>query len=72
MRFVSPAYGQRAALQVFYGAQRFVWEFLKPYPTLIGPFNHFHLMSAGLVIYGATMIARRQRAELIALPPASL
>ena len=23
----------------FYGLQRFVWEFLKPYPTVIGPFN---------------------------------
>jgi prolipoprotein diacylglyceryltransferase len=47
-------------LAIAYGAQRFVWEFLKPYPTLIGPFNHFHLMCVGLVIYGVVMI-RRQR-----------
>ena len=40
------------ALAVVYGAQRFVWEFLKPYPTLVGPLNLFHLMCAGLVVYG--------------------
>jgi hypothetical protein len=40
------------ALAMTYGAQRFVWEFLKPYPRLIGPLNLFHLLSAGLVIYG--------------------
>lgn len=45
-------------MAIVYGAQRFAWEFLKPYPTLMGPFNHFHLMCAGLVIYGAVMIAR--------------
>ena len=42
----------------FYGAQRFVWEFLKPYPKLIGPFNLFHVLSAGLVIYGWIWWAR--------------
>ncbi|MDF0490662.1 prolipoprotein diacylglyceryl transferase [Sphingomonas sp. H39-1-10] len=36
----------------WYGAQRFVWEFLKPYPTLIGPLNIFHLLCLGLVAYG--------------------
>lgn len=40
------------ALCVWYGAQRFAWEFLKPYPTLAGPFNVFHLLCAGLVVYG--------------------
>jgi hypothetical protein len=40
------------ALSIWYGAQRFAWEFLKPYPTLVGPFNVFHLLSLGLVIYG--------------------
>ncbi len=48
-------------LAIVYGAQRFAWEFLKPYPTLFGPFNHFHLMCAGLVIYGVFMIQRPQR-----------
>lgn len=45
-------------LAIAYGAQRFVWEFLKPYPPLFGPFNHFHLICAALVVYGAWMIAR--------------
>jgi prolipoprotein diacylglyceryltransferase len=34
------------------GAQRFVWEFFKPYPNLAGPFNLFHLICGGLVVYG--------------------
>jgi phosphatidylglycerol---prolipoprotein diacylglyceryl transferase len=41
----------------FYGAQRFVWEFLKPYGTLIGPFTLFHLLSAALIAYAVVMIA---------------
>jgi prolipoprotein diacylglyceryltransferase len=45
-------------LAIAYGAQRFIWEFLKPYPPLIGPFNHFHLMCAGLALYGALMLRR--------------
>jgi phosphatidylglycerol---prolipoprotein diacylglyceryl transferase len=40
-----------------YGAQRFVWEFLKPYGTLIGPVTLFHLLSAALVAYAVVMIA---------------
>jgi hypothetical protein len=40
----------------FYGAQRFAWEFLKPYGTLIGPFTLFHLLSAALVAYAAFMV----------------
>lgn len=39
----------------FYGAQRFLWEFLKPYGLLAGPFNLFHLICAGLVIYSLVM-----------------
>lgn len=39
-------------LCMWYGASRFVWEFLKPYPTVLGPLNLFHILSAGLVIYG--------------------
>jgi len=41
----------------FYGAQRFVWEFVKPYGTLIGPFTLFHLLSIAIVAYAAVMIA---------------
>jgi phosphatidylglycerol---prolipoprotein diacylglyceryl transferase len=40
------------AMCVWYGVQRFAWEFLKPYPTLIGPFNLFHVLCGGLVAYG--------------------
>src|SRR6266850_4898067 len=41
----------------FYGAQRFVWEFLKPYGTLVGPFTLFHLLSAAVFVYAVAMIA---------------
>ena len=40
------------ALIVFYAAQRFVWEFFKPYPSLIGPLNLFHLLMLGFAAYG--------------------
>jgi prolipoprotein diacylglyceryltransferase len=52
------------AMAIMYGAQRFVWEFFKPYPTIAGPFNLFHLISLGLVVYGCVWIAcaRRQTA----------
>lgn len=49
-------------LAIAYGAQRFLWEFLKPYPPLIGPLNHFHVICLGLVIYGTFMIARSKNA----------
>jgi len=42
-----------------YAAQRFVWEFLKPYGTVIGPFNLFHLLSIALIAY-ALYFARRE------------
>jgi len=44
----------------WYGLQRFVWEFLKPYATLIGPFNLFHVVCLGLVLYAAVMIRRNR------------
>lgn len=56
----------------WYGLQRFGWEFLKPYPTLAGPFNVFHLLSLGLVIYGCAYYLadrrRERRAQDRALP----
>ena len=52
----------------WYGAQRFCWEFLKPYPKLIGPFNLFHLISLGLVIYGCVWFVRDHRRESRADP----
>lgn len=41
------------ALCIWYGATRFGWEFLKPYPELIGPLNLFHILCGGLVVYGS-------------------
>jgi phosphatidylglycerol---prolipoprotein diacylglyceryl transferase len=46
------------ALCVWYGLQRFAWEFLKPYAPVVGPFNVFHLLCAGLVTYGVVFYAR--------------
>ncbi len=54
-----------------YGAQRFLWEFLKPYGTLIGPFTLFHLLSLSILLYAGVMLAtapkaRRLQNELLA------
>jgi prolipoprotein diacylglyceryltransferase len=43
-------------LVMVYASQRFLWEFLKPYAALIGPFNLFHFICAGLVIYSLVMM----------------
>lgn len=42
----------------YYGVQRFVWEFLKPYPALFGPFNVFHLLCLAMIAYSLVMIGR--------------
>ena len=47
----------------YYGAQRFVWEFLKPYGALTGPFNLFHFIAAGLMIYAGAMMRRSGDAQ---------
>ncbi len=41
---------------LFYATQRFAWEFLKPYATVLGPFNLFHLVCAGLACYALIML----------------
>lgn len=41
-----------------YAAQRFAWEFLKPYPSVIGGLNLFHLLMLGLAVYAVVWIAR--------------
>jgi prolipoprotein diacylglyceryltransferase len=41
----------------YYGLQRFLWEFLKPYGPLIGPFTLFHILSVFVFLYAAVMIA---------------
>ena len=44
-----------------YGAQRFTWEFLKPYPPLLGPLNVFQILCMGLVIYGGVLVVAGAR-----------
>jgi phosphatidylglycerol---prolipoprotein diacylglyceryl transferase len=34
-----------------YAAQRFIWEFIKPYGTVLGPFNLFHVICVILIGY---------------------
>ena len=51
-------------LVLFYASQRFLWEFLKPYGALLGPFNLFHFLCLGLVIYSlAMMVGNHERAR---------
>jgi prolipoprotein diacylglyceryltransferase len=47
----------------FYGAQRFLWEFIKPYGVLVGPFTLFHLLSVAIVVYAGFMIATASAAR---------
>jgi prolipoprotein diacylglyceryltransferase len=48
---------------VYYGLQRFLWEFLKPYGALIGPFTLFHLLSLFILLYAAVMLATVPKAR---------
>jgi phosphatidylglycerol---prolipoprotein diacylglyceryl transferase len=41
----------------YYGLQRFLWEFIKPYGALIGPFTLFHILSFLIFLYAVVMIA---------------
>lgn len=45
---------------LWYGVQRFAWEFLKPYPALFGPFNLFHILCAAMAAYSLVMIGRNR------------
>ncbi len=63
-------------LCIAYGVQRFAWEFLKPYPRLIGPFNVFQLICGGLIAYGLaswradTIRERRSQERAVSVPGA--
>ncbi|MGZ5989387.1 MAG: prolipoprotein diacylglyceryl transferase [Rhizomicrobium sp.] len=46
----------------WYALQRFAWEFLKPYPAVLGPLNMFHLICIALIAYSVFMM--RQTDEL--------
>ncbi|WIW46634.1 prolipoprotein diacylglyceryl transferase [Bradyrhizobium sp. 62B] len=47
----------------YYGAQRFLWEFLKPYGALIGPLTLFHLLSLSILLYAGVMLATTPKAR---------
>jgi phosphatidylglycerol---prolipoprotein diacylglyceryl transferase len=42
----------------FYAGQRFIWEFLKPYPPVMLGLNVFHFLMLGLLIYAVTYSRR--------------
>lgn len=52
----------------WYGAQRFAWEFLKPYPPLFASLNLFHILCAGLVIYGSVLAVADTRRRAVPVP----
>ena len=39
----------------WYAVQRFCWEFIKPYPRVLGPFDIFHFLMLGLFAYSVVM-----------------
>ena len=47
----------------WYGAQRFAWEFLKPYPRLAFGLDLFQFVALGLVLYGWIYFLRDRAAE---------
>lgn len=49
---------------LYYGLQRFMWEFIKPYGALIGPFSLFHLLSLFVAAYAAFMLATAANVSL--------
>ena len=53
---------------LLYASQRFAWEFLKPYATVVGPLNLFHLLCIGLVLYSLQMIRKSQPVSLAPNP----
>ncbi|WP_216822169.1 prolipoprotein diacylglyceryl transferase family protein [Novosphingobium sp. TH158] len=49
------------AFAIVYAAQRFAWEFVKPYPSVVGPLNLFHVLSLGMLAYGIVWWQRGDR-----------
>ncbi len=52
------------AMIIYYACQRFLWEFLKPYPAVLGPLNLFQFLMMGLIAYGLTWWRRGSSGEL--------
>lgn len=54
-----PAFWRRQGFYIFvlvYAGQRFLWEFIKPYPPLLANLNLFHLLSLFLLAYAGWML----------------
>ena len=49
---------------LWYAAQRFCWEFLKPYKRLVGPLDVFQLLGLGMILYALWFDARARRSRL--------
>jgi phosphatidylglycerol:prolipoprotein diacylglycerol transferase len=49
---------------IYYGLQRFLWEFLKPYAALIGALTLFHLLSLFILFYASVMLATAPHARV--------
>jgi phosphatidylglycerol:prolipoprotein diacylglycerol transferase len=49
---------------IYYGLQRFLWEFLKPYAALVGPLTLFHLLSLFILFYASIMLATAPHAKV--------
>ena len=47
---------------LFYGTQRFIWEFLKPYGAVVGNLSLFHLTSIILVVYALALLRDNRNA----------
>ncbi len=45
----------------YYGAQRFLWEFIKPYGPVVGQFTIFHILSGALLVYAIAMLCSGAR-----------
>jgi phosphatidylglycerol:prolipoprotein diacylglycerol transferase len=48
----------------FYGLQRFIWEFFKPYGAVFGALTLFHLLSLAILIYAVVMLATAPLAKV--------
>lgn len=46
---------------LFYAVQRFVWEFWKPYPRLVGPLDVFQLLALAMIFYALIFDGRARR-----------
>lgn len=61
-----PTFWQAQGFYVFvpvYAGQRFVWEFIKPYSSVLYPFNLFQLLCLLLIGYAAWMLLTNRKSH---------